>query len=456
MLQTGLRNTIKMLSVLTISIVCFGFNPRLALALQNGPMLGAVEMSEARIWVQTETADRVQLKYWIDSKPEQYFWSQEVQTSLENDFTHVFVLGNLKTGSLYQYQVVQAGKALKQQAQQQFRTQIFWQNHQNPPDFTLALGSCVYLTDTEADPPNQVMGGDYSIFESIHALAPDFMLWLGDNIYLRFPDFYARSAIDKRYRQLRALPEIQKLQRGIPNYAIWDDHDFGDNDADRAYRLRTESLHYFKRYWANPSYGTQETPGIFTRFQWSDAEFFLTDNRFYRAPNADQNPQKDYFGPEQLQWLKDSLISSDARFKIIAVGNQVLNTQNPSENMYTYQKEYQNLLDWLANSRIQGVILLSGDRHHSEMLKLERPGLYPLYEWTVSPLTSNFYPPFPEEVDLAVRIPGSLFLGRNFGLLQLSGPPEDRQISFSLRDAQGKEQWHYALNASALESPIKP
>ena len=34
-------------------------------------------------------------------------------------------------------------------------------------------------------------------------------------------------------------------------------------------------------------------------------------------------------------------------------------------------------------------MFLSGDRHFTELLKVERPGTYPLYEFTSSPLTSR-------------------------------------------------------------------
>lgn len=415
------------------------------------PMVGAVEMTEARIWVQTADSERIKIHYWMADRPQQEGWTPEVQTQAEDSYTHTFVLGPLQSSTHYRYEIWQNGRAVKAQYPQSFTTQTFWQNRTVPPDFTLALGSCAYLTDPPSDPAKGSYGGDYQIFKSIVAQHPDFMLWMGDNMYLRYPDFYAQTAIDRRYRQLRRLPEIQTLLSALPQYAIWDDHDYGDNDADRSYRLRPDSLRNFQNYWANPSYGTPEAPGVFTHFQWSDAEFFLTDDRYYRAPNPDPDPQRDFFGPAQLQWLKDSLIGSDARFKIIVIGNQVLNTQNPSENMYTYQREYTDFLHWLQESQIPGVILLSGDRHHSEMLKQERPGWYPLYEWTVSPLTANAYPPFPEEQEVPQRIPGSLFVGRNFGLLHFSGPPEKRVLEFSLRDSNGKEHWHYRIQASELE-----
>ncbi|MBF2053671.1 MAG: alkaline phosphatase D family protein [Candidatus Sericytochromatia bacterium] len=419
-----------------------------ALAL-NGPMLGAVEISAVKIWLQTNAAAEVQLHYWPAATP-QARRRLRGQTQAAQDYALSFNLENLQPGTRYHYQIQEAGQPASKTYT--FRTQP-WRKGMDLPNLTIALGSCVYINDPMVDPPGQEIGGDYAIFEQIARTQPDLMLWLGDNVYLRPPDFYSKAAIARRYRQLRSLPEIQTLLHSTAHYAIWDDHDYGDNDSNRAYRLRSESLEAFENAWANPAYGLPEAPGVFTRFQWADAEFFLTDNRYYRAPNALPEPDKDYFGPQQWRWLKDALVSSTATFKLIAIGNQVLNTQSPSENMYSYERAYREFLDWLTESRIPGVVLLTGDRHHSEFFKLPRPGTYPLHEWTVSPLTSKAYPPFPVETEVPIRLPGSLLKERNFGLLQISGPRGQRELHLRLHDARGQLRWEYRIPEQALQLP---
>lgn len=139
--------------------------------------------------------------------------------------------------------------------------------------------------------------------------------------------------------------------------------------------------------------------------------------------------------------MREALSASRASFKFIVVGNQVLNTRTPSENFYSYSGEFQAFLNWLEQSRIPGIMLLSGDRHHSELLKKQRPGTYPLYEWTVSPLTSQAYPPFPAEKELPERVSGSLVETRNFGLLSISGPAGARVLELQIRNPQGTLLW---------------
>ncbi|MGV3523653.1 MAG: alkaline phosphatase D family protein [Candidatus Sericytochromatia bacterium] len=417
----------------------------------RGPMLGAIEMREARIWLQSSLPGTLELRYWPQSQPEQGQQTRRLTLHPKSDGTVTALLPSLQPGTRYAYRLLHEGKNLGQ-GPWFFQTQTDWFRRSEPPDFTVALGSCVFLNGPD-DPPGGSNGGDYGIFKAISAQRPELMLWLGDNVYLRHADFYAASAIRARYAQLRDLPELQTLLHSSAHYAIWDDHDYGEDNSDRSYSLREDSLQIFQDWWANPSYGQPQTPGVFGTFHWADVSFFLTDNRYHRAPNRLKDPHKAFFGPAQLQWLKDSLSASNATFKLVVIGNQVLNTRSPSENMYSYTSEYRDFLNWLDQSGIEGVILISGDRHHSELLKVNRPGNYPLYEWTVSPLTSKAYSPFPEEQELPERVSGSLFSERNFGLLSVSGPRQKRQLHLKLHDAQGTLRWEYRLQADALKRP---
>ncbi len=68
-----------------------------------------------------------------------------------------------------------------------------------------------------------------------------------------------------------------------------------------------------------------EIPGVFGRFEWGDVEFFLLDDRYHRSPNlSPDGPDKVMFGTPQLKWLMDGLRSSEATFKIVVGGNQMM------------------------------------------------------------------------------------------------------------------------------------
>lgn len=67
---------------------------------------------------------------------------------------------------------------------------------------------------------------------------------------------------------------------------------------------------------------------------------FLLSNRYHRSPEGLPNTdmQKQYLGAEQLDWLKQSLLSSRATFKFVASGSQMLNALNTFECFRNYER----------------------------------------------------------------------------------------------------------------------
>ncbi|MBL0333099.1 MAG: hypothetical protein IPP65_09785 [Chlorobi bacterium] len=76
----------------------------------------------------------------------------------------------------------------------------------------------------------------------------------------------------------------------------------------------------------------------------------------------------------------DKLSSSNSKFKIIALSDQLLNPVAKYENYSTYPEERQKIIDLILNEGIKGVVFFSGDRHITELSKLDRIGTYPLYD----------------------------------------------------------------------------
>jgi phosphodiesterase/alkaline phosphatase D-like protein len=69
-----------------------------------------------------------------------------------------------------------------------------------------------------------------------------------------------------------------------------------------------------------------------------------------------------YAGEMQMQWLKDQLKVSDAVFKIIVHGGTIVRAGD--ESWFTHSKlEQRELLDFLAENEITGVVFHGGDIH---------------------------------------------------------------------------------------------
>lgn len=183
-----------------------------------------------------------------------------------------------------------------------------------------------------------------------------------------------------------------------------------------------------------------------------DVDFFLLDDRFYRSPNdAPEDTSKTMWGKAQLEWLIDALTSSRAPFKIVANGNQILNRYTRFESVAArFPQDYERLIGEIVRRRISGVVFLTGDRHHTELMRYQPEGFYPLYEITTSPLTAG---PSTIQEENPLRLEGTLLQERNAVLLTFSGPRTDRVLTLRAIDARGTVRWTYTLRARELRPP---
>lgn len=423
-----------------------------AAKLRSGPMLGYSAMREVMVWAQLKQAGTVEIRYWPVGQRTKAQTSKAYAAKTENDLIVHIPISYLEPGTKYDYEVLINRIPVARPYALQFQTNPLWQWRTDPPEFNVAFGSCAYINETPYDRPGRAYGGETKIFRSIAEKKPDLMLWLGDNDYYREVDWDSPTMMRYRMAHGRQTPEMQPLLARTHNYAIWDDHDYGPNDADRSYILKDAALEIFKDYWANPAYGFKDTPGVFHQFSWGDADFFMLDDRYHRAPNAEPDTsRKTILGKAQLDWLIDALSFSKATFKIVAIGGQVLNQNVLFENYSTYPAERRYLLNEITKRNINGVVFLSGDRHHTVLRKVERAGSYTLYDFTSSPLTSGVAKPQNSELDAQI-VGNTLVTEQNFGVLSFSGKATDRVLTMKTFDANGVERWSFSVKASDLKA----
>ncbi len=414
--------------------------------LKSGPMVGYSDMREVALWVQTTETANVQIAYWDLANPRDTFLTNRVRTQTNYACTAHMIAEQVTPGKKYGYRLYIDNQPIALSYPAEFQTQVLWQWRTDPPPFKIALGSCAFINEDPYDRPGTPYGGEYHIFQSIHSLKPDMMLWLGDNTYLREVDWNSRSGILRRNTHTRSLPELQPLLASTHHYAIWDDHDFGPDNSDRSFVHKNWALEAFKLFWANPSYGIDGMPGTASQFQWADVDFFLLDNRYYRSPDNRKTTEATMLGKEQLEWLIDALTYSRAAFKIIAIGGQVLNPAAVFENYasrHAAEREY--LLKRIEEEDIKNVIFVTGDRHHTELCQYTNAKGNTLYDLTVSPLTSGFARQVNDENPL--RVEGTLLTERNFGTMEFSGPRKAREVIIRLYDTNGKERWNRTIKA---------
>ena len=415
--------------------------PPRAAQFDLGPMVGHVTDTTARVWVDV---DRGGLLTMILTDPDGRFVESETRIAGLRDGIALVDVAGLEPATKYGARFTLDGSPIPIDPPLVFRT---FPRPGAPSRIRIAFVSCARVPWDSVQPAWRAVAAD----------EPDAIVWLGDNGYLehgdsiRPADYASAERIEFRYREMRGLPSVQPVLRSIANYAIWDDRDYGDSDSDRTNPLRSEVAAIFERYWANPSYGrAPELDGIYSSFRIGDAEVFLLDDRYWRDPDTlPDTPAKTVLGVEQKAWLKQALAESDARLKVVAIGHQVLVDYHQWESYAMFAHERAELVDWIRERRIEGVVIVNGDRHLSELMRARPEELYPLYELTASPIANR---PFTDGLELQnpLRI-GGYGAGDSYGILELDTTEPPGRLTILVKNAEGRAVLQHEVPLNELD-----
>ena len=385
-----------------------------AVELLHGPMLGCVTESSAKFWVRT--ANEVTAEVVVKSSGAGDFFQTRAagKTSGKRDFTAVLSVEGLKPGTLYEYELrIDEGQKAEGG---RFRT---FGSSGRPTKFQVGFGGGAGFTPQYERMWNTIAG---------HNL-PAFLL-LGDNVYIDNP---TRQAVQQYcYYRRQSRPEFRNFIASTAIFAIWDDHDFTTNDAGGGPEIYTPEWKIpvwrtFINNWNNPYYGGGEKqPGCWFDFSIGDVDFFMLDGRYYRDKPRSENPSM--LGAAQKKWLFEKLNSSKATFKVLASPVPWAMGAKPGSRdpWQGYKAEREQIFSFLESNRIDGVILISADRHRSDAWKIERENGYDLYEFESSKLTN---------IHTHKIMPGALF-GYNkkcsFGLLTFDTTITDPEVTYQI------------------------
>ena len=418
--------------------------------INSGPMVGYSTMQEVLLWVQTSENAKVHFEYYEIDNPSIRFKTDEKITEKKTAFVAKLIADQVMPGKKYNYEIFINDIKVFRDYEMEFQTQQLWKWRTDPPDFKFVIGSCSYVNEPKFDRPGEPYGSNFEIFNSINKKNPDFMLWLGDNTYLRESDWNSRTGFIKRYSHTRALRELQPLLASTHHYATWDDHDYGPNNSDGSFWLKETASEIFKLFWTNPNYDVTGKGGITGLFQWSDVDFFLMDNRYHRTSNNNFTEDRQILGKDQIDWLINALTFSQATFKFIAIGGQVISSGAVYENYANYPEERKYLLDKIREAKIEGVIFLDGDRHHTVLSKMqENEDVYPFYDLTCSSLTAGVND--DDESYNIYSLKETLVGENNFGMLNVTGPANNRVLIIKIFYKDGQELWKKSISANDLK-----
>jgi len=347
--------------------------------LIHGPMTGAVTNNSARVWIRTfsESAFSITLAY--DSLMSKPAGSYQGQTHSSDDYTGLIQVENLQADTKYYYILRINGVKI----------------------------NGVYSFTTFPDPGAKGLmriafggGASYNpeleyIWTVIAKQKPSLFIGMGDNVYIDHPKL--PDVQNFCYYQRESSVSFKQMLASVPYYSIWDDHDFGVNDSyggpDKDIpSWKHEVLKVYENNTVNPYYANgKDRPGTWYNFSMGDVDFFMLDTRYYRTPSTADEPNM--LSKEQMSWLKKKLKNSTASFKVIVSSIPWSDGAKDSmEGRYDtwrgYPEERAEIFTFLTENNIDGVVLLSADRHRHDVWKHERKDDYSLYEFTSSRLTN--------------------------------------------------------------------
>ena len=417
--------------------------------LISGPMQGHTTTNTVKIWLMVKKTNTVNVVLTDQNSPQNkktICLSTDTLKSYQQQFPIVVEFNNLFPDTEYELTLLLDKTIINKKIKFKTLKEI------PIADFSFLTGSCALQLLPVFKP--FIHAGSDRIFKNMQSVPADFMIWIGDNAYYRKRDFiksdYA-SANGMWWRQTktRKIKRLNDFLTAYPQYAIWDDHDYGSYDSDGSFPLKDTSLFIYKSFWANPSYALPDVKGVFTTFRRYDAEFILLDDRYYRtAPNIQNGTM---LGKKQLNWLFETLKKSDATFKFIVLGSQMLNPYSQHECYDQFPEEKKEIFDFIETNNIKGIIFITGDMHYSDLQKLERKNTYPIYDFTCSPLSSFLHTPLPQEIANKARIPKTLeYQHHNFGKISVTGSIGNRVCLIQLFDDNAKLLWNHEIPEQEL------
>ncbi len=287
-----------------------------------------------------------------------------VDVTAATDFSHQFRLAGLKPHTQYHYATETAapgGKPVHGALRGSFRTAPL-PHEQAEVTFTVVTGM-MYADMDHRD--------GFHIYESMLKVNPQFIVPTGDSVYYDNENPRATSVALARYHwdRMYSLPRHIAFHLRVPGYWEKDDHDTLENDCwptmdsplmkpltfDEGRRLFLQQVPMSER--------------TYRTFRWGKGlQVWLVEGRDFRSPNdRPDGPGKTIWGAEQKRWLKESLLASDADWRVLVSPTPLVGPDrgnkgdNHANKAFTH--EGNEIRKWIQENVSGNFFVACGDRH---------------------------------------------------------------------------------------------
>jgi alkaline phosphatase D len=457
----------------------------------HGVASGDVTTDSAVIWSRSNQAAYMHVR--IEGNGNDSAVHQVVLVNANDDFTGKIRVSGLRAGTDYRYSV------------------WFTTDENGAPEGGVVEGR--FRTPPANDQVRAVtfgFGGDlagqnvcrdaaegFPIFNGINATPMDFFVGLGDLIYAdgicdavgrygnaQVPGPFVQSFDMANYwahwKYNREDAGLRTLLSSMGYYPIWDDHevvnDFGPLTDTRTAPPYTPGVHLMPLGLRamldyNPILPAANTPKrMYRSIRWGkNMDVYFLDNRQYRDSNFDTDDAvspKTLLGREQLTWLKDSLKSSDATWKVIVSGVPMSIPTGPAgshdgwanyQDSSGFEYELLDILRYMQQNGIYNVIWVTTDVHFSEVFRYTSfadDPTFKVHEFVTGPINAGFFVNDQYDTTLGTEVlfryptvnPTTYAEARalfNFGLIKVA---EDGKLTGSVNDINGAPFYELTLD----------
>ena len=403
----------------------------------GGPMLGAVTSDGARVWIRTLKPGRVTVGVMVGGNERTF---GPVESTKESDLTAIVPVTGLMPNTSYRYRVLVDDKPIKMPETATLVTA--------PKDgkVRIAFGSCSHRWGL----------GNPALSVAIRKRRPAGMLFIGDIAAQDRNNHIGLHRSDYLMRDLQ--PPWQDLVATVPVYATWDDHDYFDNDKAGIPPGKPEKgivgytdedrravWSVFRECWNNPSYGFgEEGQGLFLRTRIGPCDIVMTDNRYFR-----ENKEGSFLGDRQMAWLKEQLLDCQGPFIILSCGTMWSDYIGRGKDSWgKWDPEgREELLRFIEENRIKGVLFISGDRHGARGFKIPRPSGRTFYEFEPASLGGRWGPGVKPRKNQLFGFDRQVA----FGEFSIDATLADPEVTFTLIRDNGTEMYKLTLKRSQLQ-----
>jgi alkaline phosphatase D len=376
---------------------------RVGPAITHGVVIGDVRSGSATLWARAAGEGVLHVRLAGGAHRD----VGPVALSSSHDFTGQLVLSGLWPDTQYRYRAwvsaAPPGRGRGPSVEGSFRTAPGATDRQA---VRLAFGGDISGQNVCRDAIDGI-----PIAATIDARDPDIFVGLGDMIYADdvclpvgrygnaqvpraqaqatdLPGFWAH------WRYNRADPGLQALLASISYVGVWDDHevlnDFGPLTDTRATPPYDPTVHLmplgrqaFLDYTPLTREGADPNRLYRSIRYGAHLELIVLDTRQYRAANSapdDQDHPKSMLGAEQLAWVKDTLASSTATWKVVVSSVPMsIPTGFPPTNgrdgwadfdqATGFERELLDILRFAQQGAVDDLVWITTDVHFAEAFR---------------------------------------------------------------------------------------